>query len=110
MAHRAAPSGTCAPAFTKIESSVPSKKLSSSIVALSVSTSARMSPVLTGSPSFLSHLMSVPTVMVSLSLGISMMLAMGVVVPRPGRQSSASMTALSILWGLGSCSASTGGL
>jgi hypothetical protein len=53
------------------------KKDSSSIVALSVSTSASMSPALTGSPSFFSHLTSVPTVMVSLSLGISMMSAMG---------------------------------
>src|ERR1700722_13326470 len=82
MAQRAAPSGTWAPACTNIESSVPSKKLSSSIVALSVSTSASMSPVLTVSPSFLSHLTSVPTVMVSLNFGISMMLAMVSPAPR----------------------------
>jgi hypothetical protein len=51
---------------------VPSKNDSSSIVALSVSTSASMSPDLTASPSCFSHLTSVPTVMVSLSFGISM--------------------------------------
>jgi hypothetical protein len=54
----------------------PAKKDSSSIVALSVSTSASMSPTLTASPSLRSHLTSVPTVMVSLSLGISMMSGM----------------------------------
>ena len=41
---------------TKIFSSVPSKKHSSSIVALSVSTSASMSPLLTASPSLLEPL------------------------------------------------------
>ena len=68
---------TCEPAGAKILIKVPAKNDSSSMVALSVSTSASMSPALTVSPSFLSHLTSVPTVMVSLSFGISMMLAMG---------------------------------
>ena len=71
------PAAPASPPGTKTARSVPSKKLSSSIVALSVSTSASMSPVWTASPSFFSHFTSVPTVMVSLSFGISMMLAMG---------------------------------
>jgi hypothetical protein len=74
-AQSGAPKATCEPASAKIFKSVPSKKHSSSIVALSVSTSASMSPDLTTSPSFLSHLTSVPTVIVSLSFGISMILA-----------------------------------
>jgi len=77
IAHSAAPISTCEPAGEKIFSSVPSKKLSSSIVALSVSTSASMSPDFTASPSFFSHLTSVPTVMVSLSFGISIICGIG---------------------------------
>ena len=77
MAQSAAPRATWAPFGVKIFRSVPSKNDSSSIVALSVSTSASMSPDFTTSPSFFNHLASVPTVMVSLSFGISMMLAMG---------------------------------
>ena len=76
-AQRAAPMAIWEPAGAKILRSVPSKNDSSSIVALSVSTSARMSPDFTASPSFRSHLTSVPTVMVSLSLGMSMIWAMG---------------------------------
>ena len=74
IAQSGSPMATCEPSAAKIFSSLPSKKLSSSIVALSVSTSASMSPDFTSSPSFFSHLTSVPTVMVSLSFGISMML------------------------------------
>ena len=110
IAQSAAPSGTWEPAGTKTARSVPSKKLSSSIVALSVSISASMSPDLMLSPSFLSHLTSVPTVMVSLSFGISMILAMGEVCWVGVTQASAASAALIILWVLGSCSASTGGL
>jgi hypothetical protein len=80
MAQSAAPIGTCDPAGTSTARSVPSKKLSSSMVALSVSISASMSPVLTASPSFLSQRTSVPVVMVSLSFGISIRLAMAVAV------------------------------
>ena len=51
---------------------IPSSKASISMVALSVSISARMSPISTESPTCLCHLMRVPSVMVSESLGISM--------------------------------------
>ena len=44
-------------------------------VSLSVSTSKRGSPSLTASPSCLSHLLSVPSVMVRPSLGITITLA-----------------------------------
>ena len=76
MAQSGAPISTWLPSGAKIFRSVPSKNDSSSIVALSVSTSASMSPDFTASPSFFSHLTSVPTVMVSLSFGISIMLGM----------------------------------
>ena len=49
---------------------MPSSTASTSIVALSVSISARMSPDLTLSPSFLSHLMSLPFSIVGDSAGI----------------------------------------
>ena len=44
---------------------MPSSKASRSIVALSVSISARLSPFFTGSPTFFSHLASSPSSMVS---------------------------------------------
>ena len=69
-------SGAFSPAFTMILKIVPSKKHGISIVALSVSTSATESPVVTLSPSLTIHLAIVPSVMVSLSLGISMILGM----------------------------------
>ena len=78
MAQSGAPIATWEPAGANCLRSVPSKKDSSSMVALSVSTSASMSPDLTESPSFLSHLTSVPTVMVSLSFGMSMIWAIGI--------------------------------
>ena len=77
IAQRAAPIAICEPSGAKIFTSVPSKNDSSSMVALSVSTSASMSPLFTASPSFFFHLTSVPTVMVSLSFGISMIWAIG---------------------------------
>src|SRR5664280_2482353 len=77
MAQSGAPIGTCAPTATNCLSRMPSKNDSSSIVALSVSTSASMSPDFTLAPSGFSHLTSAPTVMVSLSFGILMIWAMG---------------------------------
>ena len=77
-AQSGAPMGTCEPTLTNCLSRMPSKNDSSSMVALSVSISASMSPDFTASPSCLSHLASVPTVMVSLSFGMSMIWAMGV--------------------------------
>src|SRR5476649_1404806 len=54
---------------------MPESKASRSIVALSVSTSARTSPDLTVSPSFLIHFKSVPSVIEGLSRGMRMSLA-----------------------------------
>src|SRR6202007_2520579 len=53
-----------------------SSKASISMVALSVSTSARTSPTATLSPSFLTQRSRVPSVIVSLSLGISIVIGM----------------------------------
>src|ERR1700683_2857846 len=57
---------------------MPESKASRSMVALSVSTSARMSPDLTASPSFLSHFTKVPSVIEGLSRGMIMSLAIRV--------------------------------
>src|SRR5271156_6795923 len=67
--------GTLAPSEIKILRRMPESKASRSMVALSVSTSARMSPDLTASPSFLSHLTRVPSVIEGLSRGMRMSLA-----------------------------------
>ena len=60
------------PSLIKISVNIPSSNASISMVALSVSISARMSPISTVSPICLCHLTRVPSVMVSESLGISM--------------------------------------
>ncbi len=65
------PIGTTVPAATSCCSSTPASKASRSIVALSVSISARMSPLATGSPTFLSHLESSPSSIVSDRRGIT---------------------------------------
>ena len=65
------------PAGTRISVIVPSSNASISIVALSVSISASTSPISTLSPTCLCHLITVPSVMVSESLGISILMAMG---------------------------------
>ena len=59
-----------------MRATVPSSKAWSSMVALSVSTSAMVSPAETSSPTDLCHLMSVPSSMVSDSRGISMGMGM----------------------------------
>ena len=64
------PTGTWPPSAITILRSTPLPNASTSTLALSVSTSARMSPPLTASPSFLSHLMTLPVSMVSDSLGM----------------------------------------
>ena len=70
--------GTSAvPAGTTILASTPSSTASTSMVALSVSISAMMSPVLTGSPSAFSHLARLPFSMVGDSAGIRMSMGMG---------------------------------
>ena len=69
MAIRAS-TGTEPPAGIPICKRVPLTKFSSSMVALSVSTSARISPGLIASPTFFNHDTITPSVMVSLILGI----------------------------------------
>ena len=64
IAAMAPPTGTSSPTPQYCLIKTPSSKHSTSIVALSVSTSAIMSPLATASPSFFNHLTSVPTVMV----------------------------------------------
>src|SRR5438552_12192710 len=65
------PTGTVLPADTRILRSTPAPNASISTSALSVSTSARMSPLCTRSPSFLSHLMTLPLSICSDSFGIT---------------------------------------
>src|SRR5258708_38880612 len=62
------------PSGTRIFAITPSSIASYSMVALSVSISARMSPALTWSPSFLSHLAMLPFSMVGDSAGIRMLI------------------------------------
>src|SRR3974390_3065767 len=65
------------PSGTRIIPSVPSSAASTSMVALSVSISAMMSPDLTLSPSFLSHLARLPFSIVGDSAGMSTSIGMG---------------------------------
>ena len=61
---------------------MPSSIASTSIVALSVSISARTSPGFTGSPSFLSHFASLPCSIVGERAGIRMSVAMDALLSR----------------------------
>ena len=70
------PMGASSPSETRILRRIPSSKFSNSIVALSVSISANVSPFATWSPTLLCHLTTVPTDMVSLNLGISITIDM----------------------------------
>jgi hypothetical protein len=69
------------PSATSILPRMPSSTASTSMVALSVSISARTSPDSTASPSFLCHLASLPSVMVGDSAGIRIWI--GMVPPSP---------------------------
>ena len=64
------------PAGTTILPRVPSSVASTSIVALSVSISHRISPAATGSPSFISQLATLPSVIVGERAGISIWIGM----------------------------------
>ena len=64
------------PSGTTILPMVPSSTASNSIVALSVSISARIAPEATLSPSFTSHFASVPSSIVGESAGIRMLMGM----------------------------------
>src|SRR5207249_9724651 len=66
-----APMGADSPAGTRILRRTPAPNASISTSALSVSTSARMSPPLIRSPSFFSHLMILPPSIASESLGMT---------------------------------------
>ncbi len=68
---------SCVPSGTTILASVPSSMASYSMVALSVSISASTSPVLTGSPSFFSHLARLPFSMVGDSAGMRILVGIG---------------------------------
>ncbi len=70
------PRGTLLPAWDTSLNTLPSSKACISIVALSVSTSAITLPISTLSPSLMCHLARVPSVIVSLSLGILMSFGM----------------------------------
>src|SRR5258706_4880890 len=67
-----APTGTTAPTSTSVLVRTSLAVDSISMVALSLSISARTSPDLTGSPTFLTQLTKVPSVMSSPNLGITM--------------------------------------
>ena len=71
---------SCVPSATRILPSVPSSEASTSMVALSVSISAMMSPDLIVSPSFLSHLARLPFSMVGDSAGMRILVGMGATV------------------------------
>src|SRR5262245_59215591 len=66
-----APTGTALPAGWRILRRTPAPNASISTSALSVSTSARMSPAWIRSPAFLTHLMILPVSIASESLGMS---------------------------------------
>ena len=77
------PSFTIEPAGARILRSVPLSKERNSIVALSVSTSARRSSTATGSPSFFDQEAICPSSMVGDSFGISSSLAMSSLSSQP---------------------------
>ena len=66
----------CAPSATAIFATTPSSTASTSMVALSVSISAMISPAETLSPSLTSHLARLPSSMVGESAGIKISIAM----------------------------------
>ena len=68
--HNRLSTGAVEPCSTPMCKSTPSKNDSNSMVALSVSISARISPLSTSSPTCLSQDATTPSVMVSLNLGM----------------------------------------
>ena len=81
------PTGTWPPSAITILRSTPLPNASTSTLALSVSTSTRTSPPLTVSPSFLSHLMTLPVSMASDSLGMITLVIIGCTPAGPPRRS-----------------------
>src|SRR6516165_4445045 len=80
------------PSGTRIFAITPSSIASYSMVALSVSISAKTSPALTLSPSFLSHLARLPFSMVGDSAGIRILVGIG---PPHGFRATPAPTAYS---------------
>src|SRR5215208_5872804 len=93
MRARTPPTLILPPSGTAMCASVPDSYASIGMVALSVSTSAISSPARTLSPSFLCHLTTVPSVMVSESWG--MVIWAGMEKPR---RCGASRRTLRIIW------------
>src|SRR5512143_1935687 len=77
------PTGTVSPSLTACCSSWPSARATSSITALSVSTSASVSPLFTASPTALVHLTRRPSSIVGESASITTLVAMSVEVEDP---------------------------
>ena len=73
---RACPTGRDSPSATRRLRSTPSPRATSSMIALSVSTSAIGSPVFTASPSFFSHLTRRPSSIVGESASMNTFVAM----------------------------------
>ena len=80
MMAKSASTGAVSPSLIPICKSVPELKDSNSIVALSVSISAKISPSLILSPTFLSHFATTPSVIVSLKRGIVIIFAISIIV------------------------------
>jgi hypothetical protein len=70
------PTGTLSFSLIRRRRSTPSPRATSSMIALSVSTSPMGSPLLTASPSFLSHLTSFPSSIVGESASMKTLVAM----------------------------------
>src|SRR6266550_281219 len=82
MMARTPPTFTLPPAGTAMRAMVPDSKASMGMVALSVSMSAISSPAFILSPSFLFHLMTVPSVIGSESWGMVISEGMGLQIQR----------------------------
>ena len=79
MMARSESTAAVSPSFIPIYNKVPELNDSNSIVALSVSISARISPSETLSPTFFNQVATVPSVMVSLKRGIVIFVAIIIV-------------------------------
>src|SRR6476620_11683759 len=69
------PTGEASPSLARRFPSIPSPRATRSMIALSVSTSARTSPDFTASPSFLSHFVRRPSSIVGESASITTLVA-----------------------------------
>jgi hypothetical protein len=90
------PTGAILSGPTRILRSTPLPIASTSIFTLSVSISTTVSPVEMASPSFLSHFRTLPSVIVSLPLGIITLTAMGSSLERRNSKSETRNSKLEI--------------